>query len=49
MMKMSMDDAINLLKKKIADATAAKSQLEQQAAAAQGELAETEKTKAADE
>merc|ERR1719487_3002957 len=44
-----MDDAISLLKKKIADATAAKSQMAEKAAAAKGELAETEKTKAADE
>jgi len=49
MMKMSMDDAISLLKKKIADATAEKSALAEQAAAAEGEKAETEKTKAADE
>merc|ERR1719487_17830 len=43
MMKMSMDDAIALLKKKTADATAAKSELEQQVASAQGEMAETQK------
>merc|ERR1719161_2739945 len=49
MLKMSMDDAISLLKKKIADATAEKSALAEQAAAAEGEKAETEKTKAADE
>merc|ERR1719238_643321 len=44
-----MDDAISLLKKKIADASAEKSALAEQAAAAEGEKAETEKTKAADE
>merc|ERR1719261_1671516 len=44
-----MDDAIALLKKKVADATKKKSQLAEQAAQAEGEKAETEKTKAADE
>jgi len=49
MMKMSMDDAISLLKKKVGDATSEKSALAEQAAQAEGEKAETEKTKAADE
>jgi len=49
MMKMSMDDAISILKKKIGDATSEKSALSEQAAQAEGEKAETEKTKAADE
>merc|ERR1719261_1800168 len=44
-----MDDAIALLKKKVADATKKKSQLAEQAAAAEGEKAEVEKTKATDE
>merc|ERR1719478_1889849 len=48
-MKISMDDAIAILKKKVADAGTQKSQLGEQKAAAEGEMAETAKTKAADE
>ena len=49
LVKMGIEEEIKLLKKKLGDATAGKSGAEQALAAAAGEKAEVEKTKAADE
>merc|ERR1719271_1192190 len=48
-MKMSQEDAVNILKKKLADDQAAVAKYAESIAAAEGEMAETEKSKAADE